>query len=136
MTTRAAASDDLGAIAAIQAASGEASQWDAASYLSYDCTVAVEGDRVLGFLVSRQTAPGEREIVNLGVEPRQRRRGVARELLRAELSRACGAWFLEVRESNAAALRLYETLGFQIAGRRPAYYHDPPEAAIVMKFVS
>ena len=58
MKIRAADSDDLAAIAAIQAASPEASQWEPASYLDYDCLVAVEDDHVAGFLVSRQTAPG------------------------------------------------------------------------------
>jgi len=136
MKIRAATGDDLAAIAAIQAASPEASQWDPASYLDYDCLVAIEHDRVAGFLVSRQTTPGEREILNVAVELSQRRRGVARRLIAAELERARGQWFLEVRESNIAALNLYKACGFQEAGRRDSYYHNPPEPGIVMKLIS
>jgi ribosomal-protein-alanine N-acetyltransferase len=40
---------------------------------------------------------------------------------------------LEVRESNASALRLYETCGFVIAGRRTGYYGDPAEDAVLMR---
>jgi ribosomal-protein-alanine N-acetyltransferase len=136
MKIRAATRDDLAAIAAIQAASPEASQWDPASYLDYDCLVAIEDDHVAGFLVSRQTAPGEREILNLAVAPFERRRSVGRRLIAAELERSRGQWFLEVRESNAAARNLYKACGFQEAGRRDSYYHDPPESGIVMKLIS
>jgi ribosomal-protein-alanine N-acetyltransferase len=136
MKIRAATGDDLAAIAAIQAASPEASQWDPASYLDYDCLVAIEHDRVAGFLVSRQTAPGEREILNVAVELSERRRGVARRLIAAELERARGQWFLEVRESNIAALNLYKACGFQEAGRRSSYYQNPAETGIVMKLIS
>src|SRR6266853_2021134 len=125
MKIRAATGDDLAAIAAIQAASPEASQWDPAGYLDYDCLVAIEDNRVTGFLVPRQTAPGEREILKIAVELSARRRGVARRLLVAELERARGQWFLEVRESNLAAFNLYKACGFQEAGRRPSYYHNP-----------
>jgi ribosomal-protein-alanine N-acetyltransferase len=142
MTVRAATAEDVPAIAVIQALSPEASQWDPASYLGYDCMVATtlpDGGgtaRVLGFLVARQIAPGEREILNLAVEPSERRRGVARALLRAELGRGKNRWFLEVRESNSCAIRLYANAGFRVTGRRESYYHDPPETAIVMKFNS
>ncbi len=47
-----------------------------------------------------------------------------------------GAWFLEVRESNRAAINLYLSMGFEIVGTRPEYYRDPAEAAIVMRFFS
>jgi ribosomal-protein-alanine N-acetyltransferase len=136
MKIRAATGYDLAAIAAIQAASPEASQWDPASYLDYDCLVAIKDDHVAGFLVSRQTTPGEREILNVGVELSERRRGVARRLIAAELQRSRGQWFLEVRESNTAALNLYKACGFQEAGRRNSYYHNPPEPGIVMKLNS
>ena len=69
MTVRAATADDLAAIAAIQEASPEASQWDPASYLDYECSVAASGGRVAGFLVVRQIASDEREILNLAVDP-------------------------------------------------------------------
>jgi ribosomal-protein-alanine N-acetyltransferase len=127
--------EDLVAIAEIQAQSPEASQWDPASYLTYECLVALD-PHVVGFLVARQTAPGEREILNLAVDPPQRRRGVARALLQAELGREKTQWFLEVRASNKGAIVLYQNAGFRAAGRREAYYRDPPEPGIVMKFDS
>jgi [ribosomal protein S18]-alanine N-acetyltransferase len=133
---RPATLDDLGAIAAIQAASPEASQWDPGGYLDNDCGVAIEQGRVTGFLASRRVAPDEREILNVAVDPAHRRKGVARALLADELARGPGRWFLEVRASNAAALRLYESAGFERYGSRPGYYREPAEEAIVMRFFS
>jgi len=136
MTVRRATADDLAAIAAIQEASSEASQWDPASYLDYECSVAISGGRVLGFLVVRQVAANEREILNLAVDPSERRRGVARKLLKTELLRAKMRWFLEVRAFNSSAIKLYESAGFREAGRRESYYRNPTESGIVMKFDS
>ena len=101
---------------------------------------------VAGFLVTREVAPGEREILNLAVDPAERRTGIARGLVQNALARGQaedalkrvrGAWFLEVRASNAAAIRLYESAGFH--ARRIAaqnYYYEPAEDAIVMRFFS
>jgi ribosomal-protein-alanine acetyltransferase len=136
---RAATPEDLPAIAAIQASSPEASQWEARDYLTHDCRLALLDGRAAGFLAVRETAPGEREILNLAVDPAERRRGVARRLLGDALTDAFAspaAWFLEVRESNTAALQLYKSLGFNVAGRRENYYHNPSEGAIVMRFLS
>jgi ribosomal protein S18 acetylase RimI-like enzyme/glycosyltransferase involved in cell wall biosynthesis len=133
---RKATAADLPAIAAIQSASPEASQWTPESYLNHDCQVAMVDGRVAGFLATRKTAPGEGEILNLAVDPLIRRSGIARILMETLLASDRGDWFLEVRESNAAAVNLYKTLGFCTAGRRENYYHDPPEAAIVMRVLS
>jgi ribosomal-protein-alanine acetyltransferase len=134
---RKATADDLPAIAAIQNSSPEASQWTPVSYLEHDCRVAVSHQRVVAFLVARATAPDEKEILNIAVEPALRRAGMGRILMETVLAEAHGiAWFLEVRESNAAAISLYKILGFLTAGRRENYYHDPPEAAIVMRLFS
>ena len=72
----------------------------------------------------------------IAIHPDFRRLHIATELLQAELSRWPGTHFLEVRESNVAARRLYEGLGFQAVGERPAYYDNPPETGIVMKILS
>ena len=136
MTIRAATARDLPAIAAIQAASPEAAQWDAAGYLERDCSVASVGGRIAGFLVTREVGPDEHEMLNLAVDPAERHTGIARSLLGDTLARGKGAWFLEVRASNSAAIRLYESMGFRTAGRRPDYYYAPPEDAIVMRFHS
>jgi ribosomal protein S18 acetylase RimI-like enzyme len=137
---RRATREDLDAITTIQAMSPEASQWQPSEYLQYDCVVAIAEEKVAAFLVSRETAPGEREILNLAVDPLWRRRGMARQLLERELSRPKTQWFLEVREFNAGARRFYESLGFRPAGRRENYYRSlgqgSPEGAIVMTFFS
>ncbi len=129
---------DLDAIAQIQGASPEAAHWEPESYLALDCTLAFlhATNEVVGFIVSRVTAPGEREILNLAVSPSARRRGVARRLLEEVLGREEAAWFLEVRESNAAAIGLYEGVGFRRMGVRKNYYNEPSEAGIVMRFLS
>jgi ribosomal-protein-alanine N-acetyltransferase len=135
MTVRPATAEDLPAIAAIQSRSPEASQWAPPSYLSHDCLVA-QGTQVLGFLVARRTAPDQREILNIAVDPGERRKGVARALLEAELGRGKNQWFLEVRESNSCAIKLYQSVGFRLIARRESYYANPPEPAIVMTFDS
>ena len=136
LTIRPARFTDLAAIDAIQAASPEAARRNPIDYLKHDCRVADVESCVAGFLAVRELGPGEREILNLAVDPAERRKGLARGLLRDALGRANGAWFLEVRASNAAAIQLYESAGFQRAGRRPDYYDNPAEDAIVMRFFS
>ncbi len=132
ITLRRATAADLPAISAIQGASS----WEPASYLNYECTVALAAGQVVGFLTCREITPGEREILNIAVDPANRRHGIARRMLDAEIANCRGIRFLEVRESNQAAIKLYEGLGFRATGRRPEYYSDPPEAAIVMTFFS
>ena len=127
---------DLDRLREIQAACPEASPWNP---LDYDCLVGQAPGlptHIAGFLVSRQIAAEEREILNVAVDPIFRRQGVGKQLVEAELARSQGTWFLEVRESNLAAIALYRSLGFAPAGRRPDYYHAPDEAAIVMRFLS
>lgn len=136
MTLRPATPADLAAIRLIQDAAPEAGQWDPASYLTYHCAVAQEDETVIGFFASRETGAGEHEILNLAVHPSARRRGVARKLLNQAFAGGCQQWFLEVRASNIAAIRLYENVGFRQVGTRTGYYRNPPEAAIVMKLDS
>jgi ribosomal-protein-alanine acetyltransferase len=127
---------DLVEVAAIQAASPEAAQWDVAGYLHYDFRVSVCGIRVAGFTVSRALVEGETELLNLAVAPEFRRQGVARKLVESLLAEFPGVVYLEVRESNRAARNFYNRLGFQEVSSRSGYYQAPPEAAIVMKFHS
>ena len=77
----------------------------------------------------------EAELHRIGVQPGMRRCGAGRALLRSFLKSvtAAGATrlFLEVREDNQAARRLYEATGMNELGRRPRYYSDGC-AALVM----
>lgn len=140
MTIRPIAPGDLPTVDAIQSLSPEAPAWPVNSYLSTFCLVAVERrnkndiEEVLGFAAARQTVPTEAEILNIAVHPSARRRGVARALLLRLLDVLVGDIFLEVRASNLAAIQLYESLNFVRVGIRPAYYSQPGEDGIVLKF--
>jgi ribosomal-protein-alanine acetyltransferase len=78
----------------------------------------------------------EAEILDLAVHPNHRRQGHATFLLRNFLQHmwqsAAKKIFLEVRESNAGAIALYKKFGFQLFGRRPNYYRNPEESALLM----
>ena len=89
-----------------------------------------------GFLVARHIGV-EWELENLVVAPSARRKGVGRQLLDALLAAAreinSESVFLEVRELNVAARKLYESAGFQLAGRRKSYYVNPSEDAVAYR---
>lgn len=127
---------DLEAIAQIQRESPESAQWKPSDYLLNNCMVAELNGKVVGFLASRRNGPSQREILNLAVDARHRREGIATALIHWQLASHAGEYFLEVRESNAAARQLYRMLGFEEVGRRQNYYENPPEGAIVMRFRS
>jgi ribosomal-protein-alanine acetyltransferase len=133
---RTATKEDLEAIARLQAACPEGAPWPLEACLSYDCRLATVDGRVAGLLATQAIAQDQWEILNLAVDPAFRRRGVATELLCELVHWSPGEIFLEVRESNAAARNLYKKLGFSEVGLRPAYYQNPPEAAIVMRLRS
>lgn len=96
---------------------------------------AVDGT-VAGYVIARHAAD-EGEILNLAVAPAHRGGGIGRALVERALAALadCGAAtvFLEVRESNAVARRLYARLGFQEVGRRVRYYRRPAEDAVVLR---
>jgi ribosomal-protein-alanine N-acetyltransferase len=74
-------------------------------------------------------------LMNVAVDPRVRRRGIAAELLRRlfeETDERGAQYTLEVRTSNRAAIAMYERFGFRSAGRRRGYYHDNREDALIM----
>lgn len=127
---------DLESIAAIQAASPEAAQWEPASYLEHRCFVAVAGGDVVGFIVLRELAVDEYEILNLAVVPGRRRNGVGKMLIIHVLNGLQATVYLEVRESNQTARRFYESIGFSTHRIRKSYYSKPTEAAIEMRFQS
>jgi ribosomal-protein-alanine N-acetyltransferase len=130
---------DVAGVVAVAAACPEAARWSRADYQraclgEFDGWVAAVGGEVVGFLVARR--PGEEmEILNLAVAPAFRRRGVATRFLEASLAlgRASGARrvFLEVRPSNHGAISFYAARGFIPTGRRPRYYSDPVEDALI-----
>jgi ribosomal-protein-alanine N-acetyltransferase len=96
------------------------------------------GEKVKGFIASRLIAD-ELHINNVAVRRSYRRLGIARTLLETALNEAAGrkarTAFLEVRAGNAAAQALYARCGFELAGRRPFYYTQPLEDALLMSLV-
>ncbi len=98
--------------------------------------VALDGDRVAGY-VGSQSVLGETDMMNLAVAPEYRRQGVAQNLIALLVQRlsAMGnhSLSLEVRISNAPAIALYEKLGFAGIGRRPNYYRNPKEDALILR---
>jgi ribosomal-protein-alanine N-acetyltransferase len=90
----------------------------------------------VGFLVALDLG-AECEILALGVAASARRRGIAAGLLARLLAVADRRpVLLEVAEDNKPALGLYRTAGFEVVGRRPAYYrraNAPPAAALALR---
>ena len=95
---------------------------------------AYDGEQLLGYAGS-WVVDGQVQILKVGVDPSQRRRGIARELLArvAADARDLGAatCSLEVRAGNVGAQAFYEALGFHTLGTRPRYYSDGEDALIM-----
>ncbi|HXG53003.1 MAG TPA: ribosomal protein S18-alanine N-acetyltransferase [candidate division Zixibacteria bacterium] len=100
--------------------------------------LAVAGERIVGYVIF-WLLPDEVDVHNLAVHTAYRRRGIGRRLLQQVIGQARGRGSsrvtLEVRRSNTAAQRLYESLGFRITGVRRAYYADNGEDALTMALV-
>ena len=98
--------------------------------------VAVENGQVLGY-VGSQYGYGEADMMNLAVVPDFRNRGIGQQLVTELISHLAAldvkSLTLEVRQSNAAAISLYEKMGFQQVGLRPNYYQKPKEAALILR---
>jgi len=134
-------SPDTDAVLAIAAQSPEAAAWSRDSYETLPeqagalAFVAEDGGEIVGFVVGREVG-GQAEILNLAVSPPRRRRGHASSLLTAALDhfRGCGAQsvYLEVRQSNNAAIEFYSQHGFAKLVMRKDYYRSPDEPAITM----
>lgn len=93
---------------------------------------------VVGFLVA-STAISEWELENIAVAPESRKQGIGRALLGSLIVRAreSGAKEIrqEIRASNSAAQKLGLSVGFIQEGRRPSYYRDPVEDALLFKYL-
>jgi ribosomal-protein-alanine N-acetyltransferase len=88
-----------------------------------------------GYIVARETA-GELHINNVAVRESFRRKGLGSALITEVLKKArelaAKAAFLEVRSSNIAAQEMYSRCGFKSIARRPNYYSEPREDAMIM----
>lgn len=97
--------------------------------------VAEENGIVCGY-VGSQTVLDETDMMNIAVHPDFRRKGIAAaliaELVRLLKERGSRILRLEVRESNAPAISLYETMGFTQLGFRKNYYRNTKENALIL----
>lgn len=98
--------------------------------------VACEENGDIVAVAGVQNIVGDGEITNVMVLPEYRKQGIAYELLLKliEEGKKIGVqdFTLEVRKSNAGAIRLYEKLGFVSEGIRPGFYEHPKEDAMIM----
>ncbi|MBS5143066.1 MAG: ribosomal protein S18-alanine N-acetyltransferase [Firmicutes bacterium] len=97
--------------------------------------VAEEGEKILGYC-GVVTVQDEGDITNVAVEKNSQNQGIGKKLLEEMFQRTQKAGvcrlFLEVRAGNAAALHLYEKMGFVQMGIRKNYYEQPVEDGVVM----
>ncbi len=96
-----------------------------------------ERDGVAVAYVGSQSSPPEADVMNVAVSPDYRRQGIGESLMialgEALASKGIETLTLEVRASNEAAISLYTRLGYEQVGRRPNYYMDPREDALIMR---
>jgi len=146
---RAMVFEDLDQVVALAASLAQAPRWAREVYEAAltpgsaprrVALVAVEpgSAAVAGFVVAAVVGP-EAELESVAVAEKLQRRGIGRRLV-GEISGILGEAgvtkvFLEVRESNTPAQKLYEALGFGATGRRASYYLDPKEDAVVMALI-
>jgi [ribosomal protein S18]-alanine N-acetyltransferase len=144
MNVRPATPADIPAMLRLVSHSATAAHWSQAQYESVFhadsprrvSLVIEESQAVQGFLIAQEVA-GEWEIENIAVAGAARRRGLGTRLLGEFIRRAkaegAAVVYLEVRESNQAARGLYQKWAFVENGRRPSYYREPVEDAIVYR---
>ena len=144
LSIRSATSADLPAMMVLEKHAATAAHWTAQQYEALfrghsperRALIIEDESGLQGFVIAR-VVDREWEIENIAVAGPARRRGLGTRLLGELLDQARGrgadAVFLEVRESNRAARALYEKWAFLESGRRPGYYKDPEEDAILYR---
>ena len=134
--------DDISPIAEIETRNfSPAEVWDANGFLTHllreDALYVVavrkeaktepewQDPEILGY-AGILMVPDEADVTKVSVVPEEKRKGIGeallRELMKMAPSRGIRKIFLEVRESNSAAIRLYEKTGFETVGRRKQDY--------------
>jgi ribosomal-protein-alanine N-acetyltransferase len=106
-----------------------------ASLSSLDLVVEINGE-IAGYACNTVIPEYILAIDNFTVKKEYQRKGIGSILLEGVLRKGeelkIGVFTLEVRESNLAAIALYNKFGFRVAGRRKRYYHSPAEDALIM----
>lgn len=135
---------DLERVVAIAASLRDAPQWPRSAYedaiaadggLRRIALVAEMAGQIAGFSMA-SVVVAQVELESIAVVESAQRCGIGAELLRATMreAKSLGAheMVLEVRESNIGAAALYAKAGFGVMGRRPGYYSNPVEDAILL----
>lgn len=134
--------DDIEGIIALNDRAG-LEPWSRRSWQSYidsdpwDLELARVGLEtvMVGFFLGLQSGP-DYELLKIGVEEGSRRKGIGTALLNRSLERAvlrgCSQCFLEVRAEDEGAVSFYRRNRFEIRYRRPAYYRNPVDDALVL----
>ena len=140
-TIRKMTEEDVAAVAALEA-ENFSRPWSYDAFFqtlsdeNYIVLIAKETDAFLGYCVLLCTGE-EADITNVCTAPEARGKGVATEMMTALMEagkeRGVAEFFLEVRESNTPARKLYTKLGFEEIGLRKNYYEEPREHAVLMK---
>lgn len=103
--------------------------------LSYWLVAEIDGN-IAGY-VGSQSVLDAADMMNLAVSPNYRRQGIGHalveELVKHLQTNQVIALLLEVRVSNSPAIALYEKMGFVQVGRRPRYYTNPREDALILR---
>ena len=106
-----------------------------AYHFTVKCLDGTDEQQVIGYIFCR-LVENELHILRIAVEENWRSRGIASWLLKRCVGLACErgakAAFLEVRPSNQNAISLYHKQGFRVIGKRPNYYTDTREDALVL----
>ncbi len=132
--------EDADAVEAVEKASfsvpwSRKSFWEEAANERTYYLLALDGDAVIGY-AGTGILDDEAQITNGAVAPEYRGKkvgaGLMTELIKEAKKRGATRMTLEVRPSNTAALALYQKFGFKDCGRRPHYYLDNGEDAVIM----
>ena len=114
--------------------SREAFWQEAASERAFYLLV-LEDERIIGY-AGTWIILDEAQITNVAIVPEYRGQGIGSQLMKELIcqvkARGATAMTLEVRPSNAPAIALYTSFAFRDTGRRPGYYQDNGEDAIIM----
>jgi ribosomal-protein-alanine N-acetyltransferase len=139
VTVRRMSVSDVSAAHSLLEESPEASIWSKESLLesaSHGLAWVAELDGIVAGILIGRIAADEFEILNLAVGKAARRQGVATRLVSTalEFARSAGAQqtYLEVRASNEGGIAFYTRMGFRVCGRRPNYYRNPAEDAVLL----
>ena len=113
--------------------------WKAPDFVETERSTTAEGEAKSGLVVGFAIAslvPPQAELETIVIAAAEQRRGIGRQLMTAmaeELSAAAvSEALLEVRASNERALGFYRSMGWHETGRRPRYYAEPEEDAVLM----